>query len=437
MNDPTTLAMRSSDARKMTVALDRQLESAFVLRARVQECEHGTTLTVASVEPIADDAYEERAPNGLSIRSTAWVPALGRANRANEILLLAHTHPGGDPSPSVNDRQVERDLLTTTTNREVRRIGNVIVGGNPERPTFTGTVLEDGIRRRIDRLRIAGTTTTIIQATDGQCAIPEPLYDRQVRAFGPTGQAAIADLRVGIVGAGGTGSAVAEQLVRLGVRHIVSLDPDSLTDTNVTRVYGSSVGQVDLPKVEVLRANAERIGLGTAVSTRCTSLDGEELLSLLAHCDVVFGCTDDHAGRGWLTRLPGRVLNTLIDCGVVIDSLAQQVNEIYGRVTTVVPGSACLFCTRDIDPEKVRIESLSPEEYNRQLREGYAPELDTRDPAVIAYTTLVASLAVSEMIDRFIVHGFEQPPNQLRVRALERRTGHRHIEPRPGHWCGQ
>jgi molybdopterin/thiamine biosynthesis adenylyltransferase len=268
-------------------------------------------------------------------------------------------------------------------------------------------------------------------------ATPDPLYDRQVRAFGPVGQAVIADLRVGIVGAGGTGSAVAEQLIRLGVRNITSLDPDSLTGTNVTRVYGSSVEQVDLPKVDVLRTNAERIGLGTVVSTHCMTLSEESSLNLLAHCDVVFGCTDDHAGRGWLTRLPGMALNTLIDCGVVIDSIDQRVNEIFGRVTTVVPGSACLFCTNDIDPAKVRTDSLDADEYDRQRREGYAPELDTRVPAVVVYTTLVASLAVGEMIDRFIVHGLDEPPNQLHIRALERRIGHRHIDPRPGHWCSQ
>lgn len=437
MSTSTTLAMRRSDALVVTEALSDQLESAFVLRARIQDGEHGTLLVVTSVEAVPDAAYAQRHPTRLSIRSTAWVPSLGRAERASEIVLLAHTHPGGDSRPSLNDLQVEHDLLSTANNRDVPRIGTLIIGGSPDNPSFTGTLMDGGKRAPIERLRIAGPNTTILHAADGTMVTPDPLYDRQVRAFGPGGQAAIAHLRVGIVGAGGTGSAIAEQLIRLGVRDITSLDADLLTDTNVTRVYGSSVAQVDLPKVDVLRANAERIGLGTIVSTHVKTLNDGQSLNLLAHCDVVFGCTDDHAGRGWLTRLPSHALNTLIDCGVVIDSTDQRITEILGRVTTVVPGSACLFCTKDIDPDKVRTESLSADEYDRQRREGYAPELDTRDPAVVAYTTLVASLAVSEMIDRFLVHGSEQPPNRLSIRALERRIGHRHINSGLEHWCSR
>lgn len=435
MNGSTTLAIRQSDARKMIGALGSQVESGFIVRAQVRDCEGGTALAVTSVEPIPDDAYHERTATRLAIRSTAWVPSLGRGDRATDILLLAHTHPGGDPRPSANDRQVEQDLVATANNRDLLQIGTLIVGGSPDNATFTGTVFRDGRRGQIDRLRIAGIQTTIIQAADGQIATADPLYDRQVRAFGPEGQAVIADLRVGIVGAGGTGSAVGEQLIRLGVRNLKSIDPDSLTASNVTRVYGSGVEQVDMPKVDILRANAERVGLATVVSTHRVTLGEEQSLNLLADCDVVFGCTDDHAGRGWLTRLPGMALTTLIDCGVVIDSVDQRVNEIYGRVTTVVPGSACLFCTEDIDPAKVRTDSLDAAELDRQRREGYAPELETRDPAVVAYTTLVASLAVGEMLDRFIVHGLDDPPNQLHVRALERRIGHRHINPHQGHWC--
>ena len=46
----------------------------------------------------------------------------------------------------------------------------------------------------------------------------EDVFDRQVRAFGADIQELLATLRIGIVGNGGTGSPVAEQLIRLGFR---------------------------------------------------------------------------------------------------------------------------------------------------------------------------------------------------------------------------
>ena len=50
------------------------------------------------------------------------------------------------------------------------------------------------------------------------------MWDRNVRAFGADLQRALGELRVTIVGCGGTGSAVAEQITRLGVRHLHLID---------------------------------------------------------------------------------------------------------------------------------------------------------------------------------------------------------------------
>jgi len=64
----------------------------------------------------------------------------------------------------------------------------------------------------------------IEQAFDAEVPHIAPLFDRSVRAFGADIQAALGDLRIAVIGAGGTGSAVAEQLVRLGVRHLTLID---------------------------------------------------------------------------------------------------------------------------------------------------------------------------------------------------------------------
>ena len=80
-----------------------------------------------------------------------------------------------------------------------------------------------------------------------------------MRAFGPAIQLALNNLHVGIVGCGGTGSAVAEQLLRLGVRKFTLIDPDALSDSNVTRVYGSTFLDVGKLKVEVLGNHLRRV----------------------------------------------------------------------------------------------------------------------------------------------------------------------------------
>lgn len=55
-----------------------------------------------------------------------------------------------------------------------------------------------------------------------------------------------------VIGCGGTGSSVAEQLVRLGVRYLTMIDPDHVSQSNLTRVYGSTASDVGRPKCQVL-----------------------------------------------------------------------------------------------------------------------------------------------------------------------------------------
>jgi molybdopterin/thiamine biosynthesis adenylyltransferase len=135
----------------------------------------------------------------------------------------------------------------------------------------------------------------------------QPIFDRSVRAFGGAVQQALGELRVGIVGCGGTGSVVAEQLVRLGVRWFTLFDPDHLSLSNVTRVYGSTPTDVGKLKVDILAAHLMRI----ASDTRChavSSITTQTSAQRLCACDVVFGCTDDNAGRLVLSRLSMRLL---------------------------------------------------------------------------------------------------------------------------------
>src|SRR5439155_731000 len=66
-----------------------------------------------------------------------------------------------------------------------------------------------------------------------------PVHERQVLAFGMEGQGRIAKATAAIVGAGGTGSITAEQLVRLGIGRVILIDDDRIEASNVSRVFGS------------------------------------------------------------------------------------------------------------------------------------------------------------------------------------------------------
>jgi len=262
------------------------------------------------------------------------------------------------------------------------------------------------------------------------------IFDRNVRAFGLAIQQSLGDLRVGLVGCGGTGSAVAEQLVRLGVRHITLLDPDHLSESNLTRVYGSTPSAVGEPKVKVLARHLKGIAPDIHCDAVQSMITTEFGARHLIGCDVVFGCTDDNAGRLVLSRIGTYLATPVIDSGVLLTSDATGLlTGIDGRVTVLTPGQACLVCRGRIDLARASAELMTPGERVRRQDEGYAPALALAEPAVISFTTLVGSVAVSELLERLIGYGIDPRPSEVLLRCHDREISTNRCEPVDGHYC--
>lgn len=416
-------------------------ETAAVLLAGIAQDPDRPTLLVNRVIWVTEDAYELRGPLGLKVSSRGWMPALKRAADAGLSAIFFHTHPGGPPVPSSYDAEVDLALAKPFRVRTGQSLyGSVIIGGDPTRPTFTGRVVDDAHRETvITRIRVVGPRLQIVGAFNPSTSdvSSSAVHDRQVRAFGADGHKALAQLRVGIVGVGGTGSAVAEQLMRLGVRSLAVIDDDRITATNISRVYGSGLRDVGRPKVDVASTNADRIGLGTHV-TRCDGrIAYREPLEQLRGCDVIFGCTDDHLGRFNLTRFAFSYLVPVIDLGVIIDAPDGRIRSITGRVTYMAPGGGCLVCGGVVDPERVRDEGLAPDERQRLAAEGYARGLDDPDPSVVAYTTMVAAWGIADLLERLFGFGAHDIRPELRLRIADRKMTSREIAPNPNHICGR
>ena len=115
---------------------------------------------------------------------------------------------------------------------------------------------------------------------------------------------------------------------------------------------------------------------------------------------MIFGCTDNEISRSILIQLSLRYLMPVIDMGITIKSKENVITDVVGRVTTLMPGEACLFCRQRITAERIRLESLSDGERKSLAREGYAPELEMPNPAVVPFTSTIAALAVSELLQR-------------------------------------
>ena len=164
--------------------------------------------------------------------------------------------------------------------------------------------------RPLDEIDIRGSTLEKIATTNSKEKIghtfPSPdssIYDRQVRAFGEEGQKAISNFRVAIIGVGGIGSHILQQLAYLGLREMMIFDDDKVEKTNLNRLIGATTKDIGKFKTTALGKNARRINPTLKVNLDAKALRSESAIEQLKSVDILFGCVDNDGARLILTEL--------------------------------------------------------------------------------------------------------------------------------------
>lgn len=441
----TTLVLGEDTYQQLlTLAASPQEQALVLIVGRSDDGD--TRLLVRDLVGIEDAAVAVRTSTELEIRSDGYMPALRLAADMGAGALFVHTHPNSDPRRSRRDEVVDKLLEPTFINRTgVSLYGSVVAAVADGSLAFTGRWRSRRRWRAIDRMWIIGDRLRLLSAADASAPAPPPaIFDRQVRAFGPMFQRLLGQLSIAVVGTGGTGSATAEQLARMGVGRLLLIDDDVVSDTNLTRIHEVTRSDVGKPKVEALARRLRSIGTGTEVVPLRGRVTELSVARRLRSCDLVFGCTDDELGRAVLVRLAYRYLAPVIDCAVKIGATDGAITEVIARVTIMLPGHPCLLCRGRIDSERMRLEGLGADERAALEAERYVEGLPDTDPSVMTFTTLAASLAVSEMTERIV--GYAQPPEpptELLALMHDRRilrsrvapdAGSRHVCVRPDRW---
>lgn len=435
-----TLVLPDHIADALDSAARLDVETAGVLIATVVEQDGEVRILGREMHWVSDDAYLRRGETALTIASEGYVRALGRAESMGSMAIWLHTHPGigARPLPSSHDVVVDAQLADTFRLRTGSPYyGALIISPKKRGVAFSGHLSKASESVRvIDRMWLVGNLLHLENSFREEVPPLPDMFDRNVRAFGEGIQRVLAGLCVGIVGCGGTGSIVIEQLVRLGLRKFVLFDPDTLTASNVTRVYGSTPADIGRRKVDVLGDHIERIAPDAETQRLFQAITAEQVARRLALCDIVFGCTDDNAGRLILSRASTYLLIPVIDCGVLLTSAPDgTLIGVDGRVTVMVPGQACLICRGRIDLARAAAEMLTPQERVKREDEGYAPALGRTEPAVVSFTSGVGVTAVNEMLERLVGFGADPRPSEILVRFHERELSSNIALPREKHYC--
>ena len=391
---------------------------------------------VTRVIPVPDGDIEESTPVRISWRTRSFVRSLKEAASKDQVVAIVHNHPTGLLAFSTQDDTNEPDLLQGALNRngDGTRILSVVLTPDGQmagriwlHPSRTG-------HEPLSTIRVVGPRITL-HYPDRATVLDMPAFNRQALAFGQSLNRDLRKLRIGIVGCGGTGSAVAMLLARLGVGQILLFDNDIVDQTNLNRLHGARQADADgmRPKVEVAVREIAELGLGVRAVPVNAWVGDAVCRDALKSCDVLFGCTDDHDGRMFLNRFAYYYLTPVIDIGLAIDVDNEDVPNIKaldGRVTVIGPGHTCLLCREIIDTAIAADQALkrkNPMEYDKRKAEAYVFGEGNPSPAVVTFTTELACMGVNELLHR--LQGFRGPDGHAANRV---RRFHHNEDRRPG-----
>ena len=241
------------------------------------------------------------------------------------------------------------------------------------------------------------------------------MFERQITLLGDLGQNALKRTKVGILGLGGGGSHVVQQLAHAGFGNLILVDPDIVEDTNRHRMIGSlekDVGKT--PKTEVMGRLIGSINKHAKVRKLREEFPTDQTIEALKESDVIFSCVDTFKSRVPIIDFAWRHAIPLIDIGIGsqktnTDSLA-KLEMMNGHVHVYIPGGPCMWCSGFLTKEKLDIES-----------KGKGPEYVEGVPSpaqIVSANGVVASLAVTEAMQ--LVTGFMiRPADQKYFRLYD------------------
>jgi molybdopterin-synthase adenylyltransferase len=399
-------------------------QAAFLFCASEQE---EAIFRVRRIRLLEPNDLEDQSRHGISLTDSTRAELIKQAWAENACLVEVHSHNHPGPvafSPFDLDKLDEwvphlwwrlrgRPYIALVAGPD--SFDALVWSQSADQPESLAGLEVDGQRHR------SPTNRTIRRLNR---------YSRHLRLFGKEGQKRISRRRVAIVGLGGLGSHVAQQLAHLGVQRYVLVDDDVVTDSSLNRLIGATESDAvaNVPKVAVAERLIKQILPEAMVASTEHPVDADPFREVLTGVDLVFGCVDTDVPRLQLTEYCARRGLPYIDLATDIT----EAGEYGGRVMFARDGNGCLSCMGEIDQHALARSQMTPEQRDADDR-IYGIEhgaLGGTGPSVVSLNGVIASLAVTEFM--VYVIQLREPKRMLVYRADQGGVRISMTEPAPG-----
>jgi len=401
---------------------DRDEHAAILLAGLGLASPKGSpTLLVREVHRLDTDEFIP-GEHGYRQLSAAALARLGARAQAEELALIScHSHPGAGERVGLS-----RDDLAGHQ-RVFPHMLDIVGGGRPVggiafgETSAAGEIWIDRDRRyELDRVDVVGNSLQRLRAKPRASSVhADPRFDRQARMFGAEGQDLLSEMSVAVIGLGGGGSIVSEQLAHLGVGRILAIDFDRVEAHNLSRIVGAVPGDAlqHRKKVKVARRLARHINPATEFLAVDGDIADPDVAAQISQCDFIFLCTDTLGSRLIANAIAQAYLIPMVQIGAKVDRPNDRISSVYVAVRPSFPRHGCLDCAGMIDPIALQQEGATKEE---RAAQNYLNLPDVIDPSVITLNAVAASAATNLMLMHAVGMG---QPGHLSHRLFDARSG--------------
>lgn len=120
----------------------------------------------------------------------------------------------------------------------------------------------------------------------------DELFFRNTGTITPNQQKKLRNSKICIIGLGGTGGLVFENLVRAGVQNFILFDMDRVELTNFNRQILATIPDLDKPKVSIAKKRAESINSKVKVLDYFEEFDMTKIAKIKS-ADLLIDCSDN------------------------------------------------------------------------------------------------------------------------------------------------
>jgi molybdopterin/thiamine biosynthesis adenylyltransferase len=343
---------------------------------------------------LIDDAEVEISRTGWSLSIDAITRVINAAVHSGCALIEIHNHGGDLPRFSGTDRAGFREFVPYVLDSLRGRPYGATVWGDST--IYAEYFMPDGGSGVVESIVIYGDRLDQWVSRDDDLADPAPRFDRQTPWFTAVGQRKLARLKLAVVGLGGTGSPLLQNLVYLGARDFLIIDPDASDETSMNRLVTATAADIHTPKVILGRRLVKSVAPEARMEVIQGQLRSARALDALTGVDLIFGCVDNDGARVILNEIALAYHIPFFDLAVGIDARDGHVDGAGGRLAVVVPGGPCLYCMNQIDVEEARYWLSNEEQREFMRRRGYVAGMDVKAPSVAALNAALAAAAINE-----------------------------------------